>query len=95
VLADEALSIGLANRVVPKGHAEAEAIALAHQLAVFPQACLRNDRRSVYAQWDVDFDAALRDEMVGGLAVIASGETQAGAARFAAGSGRHGRFDQE
>ena len=92
VTAAEAFSMGLANRVVPVGQACAEAIKLAHELAQFPQACLRNDRRSALAQWDLDFDAALIDEMRGGLTVVASGETQAGAARFSAGTGRHGNF---
>ena len=92
VKADEALLIGLANRVVPAGRARAEAIKLAHELAAFPQACLRNDRRSVYAQWDRDFDAALMDEMRDGLDVVASGETVDGATAFAAGKGRHGKF---
>ncbi len=92
VKADEALLMGLANRVVPAGRARAEAIKLAHELAAFPQACLRNDRRSVYAQWDRDFDAALMDEMRDGLDVVASGETVDGATAFAAGKGRHGKF---
>ena len=92
VSADEALSMGLANRVVPKGRASAEAIKLAHELTAFPQACLRNDRRSLLAQWDADFDAAMIDEMRGGLEVIASGETVAGASAFVAGKGRGGVF---
>jgi enoyl-CoA hydratase len=93
VKADEALTMGLANRVVVDGTARAEAVKIAHQLAAFPQGCLRNDRRSVYAQWDSDFDDALKDEMRGGIDVIASGETVAGASRFASGAGRHGKFE--
>jgi len=92
VKADEALTMGLANRVVPKGTARAAAIELAHQLAAFPQACLRNDRRSAMAQWDLDYDTAMIDEMRGGLDVLASGETLAGAKRFSSGEGRHGKF---
>ena len=92
VNADEALMMGLANRLVPAGMAGAEAIKLAHQLAAFPQACLRNDRRSVLAQWDLDHDAAMMDEMRGGLDVIASGETREGATLFSSGKGRHGKF---
>jgi enoyl-CoA hydratase len=92
VQADEAQAMGLANRVVPTGQARAAALALAHQLAAFPQACLRNDRRSVLAQWSLPEDEAIMEEMRGGLGVIASGETVAGAARFASGEGRHGRF---
>jgi enoyl-CoA hydratase len=93
VKADEALTMGLANRVVADGTARVEAIKIAHQLAAFPQGCMRNDRRSVYSQWDSDFDDALRDEMRGGIDVIASGETVAGASRFASGAGRHGTFE--
>jgi enoyl-CoA hydratase len=93
VKAEEALAMGLANRVVADGTALAEAIKIAHQLAAFPQGCLRNDMRSVNAQWDLDFDAALMDETRGGLDVISSGETVAGASRFASGVGRHGTFE--
>ena len=93
VAAAEALSMGLANRVVPPGTARAAAIKLAHDLAAFPQACLLNDRRSTLAQWDADFDAALIDEMRGGLDVLASGETVAGATAFTSGKGRHGTFE--
>ena len=93
VKADEALMMGLANRVVPAGQARSEAIKLAHQLAEFPQACLRNDRRSLLKQWELDYDAALVDEMRGGLDVIASGETREGATLFSSGKGRHGQFE--
>jgi enoyl-CoA hydratase len=91
--ADEALAIGLANRVVPRGEARAAAEALAAEIARFPQACMRADRRSAYAQFDLDLPAALRAEGAGGVAVLA-GEAIPGAARFAAGRGRHGRFDE-
>ncbi len=91
--ADEALRIGLANRLAPNGEARAHAIALARQLAQFPQACMRADRLSALRQWDLaDEQAAIANEMRGGLAVIGSGETLAGATRFASGVGRHGQF---
>lgn len=90
--ASEAMVMGLANRVVPVGTAREAAIKLAEEISAFPQRCLRNDRRSVIAQWDNDLDAAFMDEMRGGLEVIASGETKAGATAFAAGKGRHGTF---
>jgi enoyl-CoA hydratase len=92
VEAREALEMGIANRLVPKGEARAHAIALAKDIAAFPQLCLRNDKRSALAQWDLDEEAAIMDEMAGGLKVIASGETVAGATRFAGGAGRHGSF---
>lgn len=90
VLAEEALAIGLANRVVPKGSALAEALALARQIASFPQACLRSDRLSALEQWDLGVEDAARNETQRGLAVLASGEALSGAARFAEGAGRHG-----
>ncbi len=90
VSGEEARQLGLANRLVPKGRALAEAVALAHELARLPQRCLRSDRRSAYEQWDLPLEAALRHETRLGLEVIRSGETREGAARFAAGAGRHG-----
>ena len=67
-------------------------MALAQQLAGFPQGCLRADRRSSYDQWGLDLPSALAHETELGLGVIASGETREGATRFARGEGRHGRF---
>jgi enoyl-CoA hydratase len=89
---EEALRIGLANRLVPKGEARARAIALAKQIAAFPQVCMRADRLSALRQWDLEEEDAIANEMRGGLEVIASGETLSGAARFASGVGRHGAF---
>jgi enoyl-CoA hydratase len=90
VSADEALGMGLVNRVVPDGLALAEAVALAGQIAAFPQLCVRSDLWSAKRQWGLDEPAALLREHELGMATIASGETQQGAARFAAGAGRHG-----
>jgi len=96
VAADEALRMGLANRLVAKGSARTEAIALAKQIAQFPQTCLRADRLSALKQWDIaDEEEAIANEMRGGLDVIGSGETLAGARRFASGIGRHGQFSGE
>lgn len=88
--AEEALRIGLADRVVPDGTALTAAIALGHEIAAFPQGCMRSDRRSVHEQWDLDVATALANEAELGRAVLRSGESRAGAARFAAGEGRHG-----
>src|SRR3977135_408459 len=88
----EALRMGLANRLVPKGEARAQAIALAKDIAAFPQTCLRADRLSALRQWDLEEEDAIANEMRGGLEVIASGETLSGATRFASGAGRHGAF---
>ena len=92
VSGEEARMMGLANRLAEPGHALDDAVELATQLAAFPQLCMRADRRSAYEQWARPLDEALRNEYEGGIAVIRSGETQAGAARFAAGEGRHGSF---
>jgi enoyl-CoA hydratase len=92
VHAEEALQIGLVNRVVASGGARAAAEALAAEIAAFPPNCLLADRASAYAQWDLSFAEALANEFAGGMAVLDSGETQEGAERFSAGEGRHGRF---
>ena len=83
--AEEALRIGLVDRVVEPGTALGAAQELAHQLAALPQECLRNDRASVLEQ-----EPAMARELELGLASLAAGAA-AGAARFAAGEGRHGR----
>jgi enoyl-CoA hydratase len=93
VSAEEALAIGLANRVAPPDGALAAAVGLAKSIAAFPQLCLRNDRLSAIEQWDLSEDEALQNETTRGLATINSGETRSGAARFSAGEGRGGRFD--
>lgn len=92
VSGDEALRMGLVNRLTEPGDALPAAVTLACQLAAFPQRCLRSDRESAYRQWGLDLDDALALETELGLAVIRSGETAEGATRFAGGEGRHGRF---
>jgi enoyl-CoA hydratase len=94
VAAPEALSMGLANRVVPSGQALAAAQALAREIAAFPQTCLRSDRASAMAQWGLEQDGAMAQEFAKGLATLHSSEGTAGAARFSAGAGRHGAFGQ-
>ncbi len=89
--ADEALAWGLADRIVPAGTARAAAEALAHEIAGFPQTCLRADRRSAITQWDHTLDEALEAEGRGGLAPLR--EAAEGAARFVGGAGRAGSFD--
>lgn len=90
--ADEALAFGLANRVVDDGHALPAAQAMARQIAAFPNRCMLADRASAFAQWDLPLAEALQREGAGGYPVVAA-EAVAGAARFAAGAGRHGRFE--
>lgn len=90
--AREALAIGLVDRVVPSGQARAAAEELARSIAAFPQACVRSDRRSVYAALGMATDEALRSEFAIGQAALA--ELGDGVGRFVAGAGRHGRFDE-
>ena len=90
--AQEALAMGLVNRVVPRGEGRAAAEALAREIAAFPEVCMRNDRRSAYESLDLPLDAALRREFELGADTLARGSLE-GAGRFAAGAGRHGRFD--
>ncbi|MEW2500731.1 MULTISPECIES: crotonase/enoyl-CoA hydratase family protein [unclassified Amycolatopsis] len=92
VAADEALRIGLANRVVPAGQALDAAVELARSLAAFPQTCLREDRASVLEQHGATEEQALANEFGHGLVSLAS-DTVAGATRFTRGAGRHGSFD--
>jgi enoyl-CoA hydratase len=88
--APEAVAMGLVNRVVAPGQALAQAVALAHQLAALPQVCLRSDRMSALEQWGLTEEEAAVGEARRGRDVIRSGETLAGAARFAGGAGRGG-----
>ena len=89
--ADEALAMGLASRVVATGEARAAAIALAREIAAFPQTCMRIDRASAYRQWDLPLADALREEGRAGVRAVFE-EGLAGAQRFAEGAGRHGHF---
>jgi enoyl-CoA hydratase len=92
VTTEEALQIGLVNRVVEPGKSLEAALELARTLAGFPQHGLRADRMSVYEQWSLAPEEARRNELRHGLQVLASGESRAGAERFASGEGRHGSF---
>lgn len=93
VSGEEARMMGLANRLTEPGEALATAIELARQISQFPQLCMRNDRLSSYQQWNLPLNEAIRQETELGQTVIYSGETRAGAARFSAGKGRHGNFN--
>jgi enoyl-CoA hydratase len=90
VSGDEALRMGLVNRLVAPGEALTAAVALAGELAALPQDCLRNDRRSSYDQWSLDLPGAFARETELGLDTLSSPETLEGVNRFAAGAGRHG-----
>ena len=90
--AEEALAMGLANRLVPEGEALNTAIALAQDIARFPQLCLITDRASAYRQWDMGLREALALEGRDGAAPLAA-EAARGAARFTGGEGRGGVFE--
>ena len=92
VSGEEALRMGLANRIVERGQALAAAREVAAQIAAFPRRCLRSGRLSALEQWDLPFQDAIANELRRGLDVVNSGESVEGAARFAAGAGRHGSF---
>jgi enoyl-CoA hydratase len=81
------------ERVVPVGVALREAEALAHEIAQFPQACVRADRKSVYLQHGLSVRQAMQREWGNGIAVLEA-EGVHGAARFAKGIGRHGDFSK-
>jgi len=87
---EEALAMGLANRLSEPGRTLDDALELAQHLASLPQRCLRSDLRSSKDQWGLEVGEAMAHECELGLATIMSGETRQGAARFAAGEGRHG-----
>ena len=91
VPADEALRIGACEHVVPEGRSREFAEAMAHEIARFPQACMRADRRSAYAQQGLSLREAMRKEWYNGIPAFKA-EGAAGAARFSSGKGRHGDF---
>jgi len=91
VEAEEALRIGACEKLVDDGTSRAQAEAMAYEIARFPQACLRADRRSVRMQEGLPLREAMRREWYNGVPAFAA-EGAAGAARFAAGKGRHGGF---
>jgi enoyl-CoA hydratase len=93
VEAQEALQMGLVNRVVANGTAKEAAVQLAHQIAAFPQTCLRGDRMSAIEQLDLPFAQAMANEFKHGLQSLEK-EAESGAARFAKGTGRHGHFEK-
>jgi enoyl-CoA hydratase len=95
VSAEEALSMGLVNRVTEKGRALEAARELAHTIAGFPQRGLRGDRMSAFEQWSMSWEQARANEVRHGMEVLASGESVQGAGRFASGAGRHGSFEKK
>jgi len=90
VSGEEALRMGLANRLVPKGEALAAATGLAGEIAARPQAALRSDRRSSYEQWSLSLEEALAGEYRHGMATLATGELFGGLETYERGDWRHG-----
>jgi len=91
VTAEESYRIGLCEKVVPHGKAREAAEAMAHEIARFPQQCLRADRLSVYRAWGKPVRAGLESESATSAGIVRA-EGIAGALRFASGKGRHGDF---
>ncbi len=94
VTAEEALSWGLANRVVPHGRSREKAEKLAKKIAEFPRTCMRNDRLSSYQQFGMNLKDALANEFDLGLKTLASGEYLKGSNAFSQGKGKHGSFNR-
>ena len=92
VNADEALAIGLANRVVKAGTSRLEAERLAREIATFPQECMKADRHSTINQWAFSMEEALQIEGKAAHSILER-EAFSGAERFASGRGRGGSFD--
>jgi enoyl-CoA hydratase len=92
VKGEEALMMGLANRLVPPGEAKAAAVELAHEIASRPQAALRSDRLSSYEQWSLALDEALAGEYRHGMATLETGELFSGLDRYASGDWRRGQI---
>jgi enoyl-CoA hydratase len=88
VSGEEALRMGLANRLVPKGETLTAARALAHEIATKPQAAMRSDRMSSYEQWSLSLDDALANEYQHGMATIRTGELFSGLDRYSSGAWR-------
>ncbi len=93
VSGEEALRMGLANRLAPPGQALTAAMSLAQELAARPQAALRSDRRSSYEQWSLPLDKALENEYRHGMATLETGEMFTGLERYSTGAWREGSFD--
>jgi len=92
VSAEEALQMGLANRVVEKGKSLEAATQLAEQIAAFPQACMNSDRVSAHEQQGLELEEALKREFARSVSMVEA-EGKAGAARFSDGAGRGGTFE--
>lgn len=89
--AEEALAMGLANRLVPRGQAREAAEGLAAELAALPQTCLRQDRLSAMESVSLSEEAAMAAEFAHGQVSLGDPELITALTAFRAGAGRHGR----
>ncbi|EDO31779.1 predicted protein [Nematostella vectensis] len=96
VKAQEAIEIGLVNRVVPKGKAIEEAIKIAEKISRFPQESLKADRKTAfYSTFNADsFYDALTYEYRKGVKIPIVRDAIAGAQQFQQGMGKKGSFDE-
>jgi enoyl-CoA hydratase len=85
VSGEEALRIGLANRLTAPGHAVEAAVALGRELAERPQAALRSDRLSSYEQWSLSLEEALANEYRHSMETLRTGELVGGLERYESG----------
>jgi enoyl-CoA hydratase len=92
VSGEEALRMGVANRLVPSGQALPAAVALAREIAAWPQAALRSDRLSSYEQWSLGLSEALHGEYLHGMQTLATGQLLGGLERYASGDWRSGKL---
>jgi enoyl-CoA hydratase len=88
VSGEEALRMGLANRLVPGGEALRAAVELAHEIAAKPQAAMRSDRLSSYEQWSLGLEDALATEYLHGMDTLQTGEMVGGLESYEEGSWR-------
>jgi len=89
VTAEECMKIGLCEYVVENGKSRDKAEEIAHQIASFPQSCLRSDRRSAIRQHGLSVREGLVQEWNNSLHELRRGGID-GAAQFRNGKGRHG-----
>src|SRR5262245_35712698 len=92
VSGDEALRMGLANRLVPPGRALEEAVELAKQIASRPQGALRHDRMASYEQWSLALGDALHCEFEHGIEALKTGQMRSGLEHYASGGWRRGEL---
>jgi len=90
----EALSWGLANRVVSTGTAYGQAVNLAKEIVKFPQDCLMADRGSaLFATYGARSVEEAMDYETEHSASVLTTEAIQGAKKFTAGWGRSGKFN--